>query len=189
MLIIPEHNEFNPGFNHDFVDHYGISVSQMTTICSTCRKHLPVLSSCMTYHRVCNQINTTGVTSAAGTAYPFGVPGFTPILVGFVLFDAQFYMNVLQIVVCTFVLFFWPLCCLFFFDIRILITPLVSLNLSYGPFQWIQMCRSFSLFAYIYGVVGDPIIKGPGGSMRQVVGLPNNSYKPTTYVAWVRPAL
>jgi len=25
---------------------------------------------------------------------------------------------------CTF--FFWPLCCLFFFDIRILITPLVS---------------------------------------------------------------
>jgi hypothetical protein len=32
MLIIPEHNEFNPGFNHDFVDHYGISVSQMTTM-------------------------------------------------------------------------------------------------------------------------------------------------------------
>jgi hypothetical protein len=25
-------------------------------------------------------------------------------------------------------LFFWPLCCLFFFDIRILITPLVSSN-------------------------------------------------------------
>ena len=29
---------------------------------------------------------------------------------------------------CTF--FFWPLCCLFFFDIRILITPLVSSNSS-----------------------------------------------------------
>ena len=27
-------------------------------------------------------------------------------------------------------LFFWSLCCLFFFDIRILITPLVSLNSS-----------------------------------------------------------
>jgi hypothetical protein len=26
--------------------------------------------------------------------------------------------------------FFWPLCCLFFFDIRILITPLVSSNSS-----------------------------------------------------------
>jgi len=30
---------------------------------------------------------------------------------------------------CTF--FFWPLCCLFFFDIRFLIAPLVSSNSSY----------------------------------------------------------
>ena len=29
-----------------------------------------------------------------------------------------------------FYFFFWPLCCLFFFDIRILITPLVSSNSS-----------------------------------------------------------
>ena len=29
---------------------------------------------------------------------------------------------------------FWPLCCLFFFDIRILITPLVSSNTSYGVY-------------------------------------------------------
>ena len=28
--------------------------------------------------------------------------------------------------------------------------------------------------------------KGPGGSMSQVVGLPNNSYKPITNKAWVR---
>jgi hypothetical protein len=27
--------------------------------------------------------------------------------------------------------FFWPLCCLFFFDVRILITPFVSSNSSY----------------------------------------------------------
>ena len=26
----------------------------------------------MTYHRVCNYINTTGATSGAGTAYPSG---------------------------------------------------------------------------------------------------------------------
>ena len=32
-------------------------------------------------------------------------------------------------VVCSSV--FWPLCCLFFFDIRILITPVVSSNSSY----------------------------------------------------------
>jgi len=31
---------------------------------------------------------------------------------------------------CTF--FFWSLCCLFLFDIRILITPLVSSNFSYS---------------------------------------------------------
>ena len=65
-------------------------------------------------------------------------------LVGFVLLDLWFCVCVLWIVVCPFVLFllaivlsvllsfghcvvcssvFWPLCCLFFFDIRILITP------------------------------------------------------------------
>ena len=47
-------------------------------ICSTCCKHFPVLSSFMTYHQVCNQINTTGVTSGRGTAYPSGAPEFTP---------------------------------------------------------------------------------------------------------------
>jgi hypothetical protein len=36
----------------------------------------------MTYHRVCNQINTTGATSGAGTAYPSGAPEFTPIFSG-----------------------------------------------------------------------------------------------------------
>jgi len=36
-------------------------------------------------------------------------------------------------------LFFWPLCCLFFFDIRILITPLVSSNSSY-PLIYMDIC-------------------------------------------------
>ena len=57
----------------------------------------------MTYHRVCNQINMTGVTSRAGIADPSGVHRF---LVGFVLFDNQFYVYVLQIVLLFF--FFWP---------------------------------------------------------------------------------
>ena len=68
------------GCHHDLVDRYGISVSQMTTICSTCRKHFPVLTSFMTYHRVCNQINTTSDTSGAGIAYPSGSYEFTPDL-------------------------------------------------------------------------------------------------------------
>ena len=70
--------------------------------------------------------------------------------------------------------FFWPLCCLFFFDIRILITPLVSSNTSYkmewgvrlhGPItcyvifwniahqHWIYMnrgyCNSFHLYLWL----------------------------------------
>ena len=32
-------------------------------------------------------------------------------------------------------------------------------------------------------------LKGPGGSMSQVVGLPNNSYKPITNTAWVHARL
>jgi hypothetical protein len=36
-------------------------------------KHNPVLSSFMTYHRVCDKSNTTGATCGAGTAYPSGV--------------------------------------------------------------------------------------------------------------------
>ena len=47
-------------------------------ICSTSRKHFPVLSSFMTYHCVCTQIKTTGATSWAGTAYLSGAPEFTP---------------------------------------------------------------------------------------------------------------
>jgi hypothetical protein len=36
------------------------------------------LSSFMTNHRVCNYINTTGVTSGAGTANSSGAPEFIP---------------------------------------------------------------------------------------------------------------
>ena len=47
-------------------------------ICSICRKPFPVNFSFMTYHRVGIQINTTGATSGAGTAYSSGAPKFTP---------------------------------------------------------------------------------------------------------------
>jgi hypothetical protein len=39
------------------------------------------------------------------------------------------------LVVCSFVLFLWPLCCLSFFDLLVLITPLVSSNSSF-IFLW-----------------------------------------------------
>ena len=116
------------GRHHDLVDRYGISVPR---ICSTCRKHFPVVSSFTTYYRVYNQINTTGATSGAGTAYPsehlssltlFSEVCVTQSLVLYVCFiDPCLFF-------CTF--FFWPLCFPFFFDIRIMIAPLVSSNSS-----------------------------------------------------------
>ena len=104
---------------------------QETFICSTCRKHFPVLSSFMTYHWGYNQINTTGITSGAGTAYPSGALEFTAV------FDGVRVTRSLVVCIC-FVdrclslcpLSFWPLCCLFFFELRILITSLISSNSS-----------------------------------------------------------
>ena len=70
-----------------------------------------------------------GATSGAGTAYPsehitsspdFSWVRVTRSLVLYVCFvDRCLYF------------FCWPLCCLFFLDIRILIAPLVSSNSSY----------------------------------------------------------
>ena len=105
-----------------------------------CRKPFPVLSSFMTYHRVCDQINTTGATSRAGTAYPSGTPTFQwgsccsifrfACICCRSLFVLLFFC-ILVIVLSVLLrytdsdyLFVWSLCCLLFFDIRILITSL-----------------------------------------------------------------
>ena len=53
------------------------------------------------------------------------LPGFSGIHV------TRSFMCVLWIVVCPFVLFFWSLCRLSFFDLRILVTPLVSFSSSH----------------------------------------------------------
>ena len=56
--------------------------------------------------RICNQINTTGATSGAGTAYPSGAPEFiTGFQWGSCYSILSFMCNVLLIVVCPFVLF------------------------------------------------------------------------------------
>ena len=99
---------------------------------STCRKHFPILSSFMTYHRVCNQINTRGVTSGGGTNYPSGAPEFTPVFSGvrvtrFFCFLCMFSRSLFVLLQFS----VWPMCCLVFFDIRILITPLASSNFVY----------------------------------------------------------
>ena len=47
---------------------------------SVCRDHYAVLSSLMTYDRVCNNNNSTGATSGAGTAYPSGPNWFHSLI-------------------------------------------------------------------------------------------------------------
>ena len=80
-----------------------------------------ILSSFITYLHDCNNSNKTCVTSEEGTAYHSGalefIRGFWWVCV------AQSF--VFSIFVCPFVLFFWPLYCLSFFDLQLLITPLV----------------------------------------------------------------
>jgi hypothetical protein len=70
-----------------------------------------------------------GITSGAGICYPSGAPEFTP---GF-QWGSCYSIFSFICMFCRFVLlsfFLWPLCCLFFFDILILIAPLVSSNSS-----------------------------------------------------------
>jgi hypothetical protein len=77
-------------------------------------------------------IYTTGATSGARTAYPYLCS--PPVLVGVRV--AQFFVLCVCFVdrclsFCT--CFFWPLYCLSFFDLRILITSLISWNPSWFP--------------------------------------------------------
>jgi hypothetical protein len=73
-----------------------------------------------------------GVTSGAGTAYPSGAPEFIPGFSGVrVTRSLVLYVCFVDRCLSFCAFFFWPLCCLFFFDIRILISPLVSSNSSY----------------------------------------------------------
>ena len=107
--------------------------NKIKSICSVCRNQKPVLFLFMTYHRVCNKSNTTGVTSGAGTAYPSGAPEFIPFLWEFVLLNFKCLRSVLNYYrSLSFILFFffWPLCCMSF-GLRLLITPLASSNFSF----------------------------------------------------------
>ena len=77
------------------------------------------------------QINTTGATSGAGTAYPSGVPVFSPSYQRGSCYSISSFMCMFCRSLCVLLsFFFWPFFGLCFFDLRILITPLVSSNSS-----------------------------------------------------------
>ena len=103
-----------------------VYMSLMTTDMFHLCKHFPILSSFITYHQVCYYINTTGATSVAGTAYTSGSPEFPRFQWGS-CFSIFSFMCMFCRSLFVILYFFLPFCCLFF-DIWILITPLVSSN-------------------------------------------------------------
>jgi len=90
---------------------------------SVCCNHYPVLSSFMTYYRLCNKSNTTSVTSGVGSAYYSGAPHvfsgvyFAQSLVFCLMFYRSRFIRLF--------FFFSLLYCLFFFDLRFINTTLV----------------------------------------------------------------
>jgi hypothetical protein len=83
------------GRYHDLVDRYGISVSQWPRICSTSRKHFPVLSSSTTYYRFGTRLTQrVPLVEQELPTLPEHMSS-PPVLVGFVLLDFYLYMYVL----------------------------------------------------------------------------------------------
>ena len=98
---------------------------KLPRICSTCI-HSPVLSSFTAYYLVRNKINTTCAISGTGTAYSSGAPEFTPGFRGICLIWSLFLIVMFCRSLFVFLYFFLlPLCYLSFFNMRILIAPLV----------------------------------------------------------------
>ena len=85
--------------DHNFVDRYGVC-HKWPWRCSVCSNHRPVISSFVTYHRVCNKSNTMGTT---GYCLPFRSTWVhTWFLVGFMLFDLVAFCVMLCRSVCPF---------------------------------------------------------------------------------------
>jgi hypothetical protein len=115
------------GWHRDFINVTEYLCHKCPRICSLNRNRNSVLSSSIPFltnqHRICNKSNTTGAICGAGTAYTYGVPEFIPgSLIGFVLLDLEF--SVFCFV--DHCLSSWPLYCLYFIHLRLLVPPLVS---------------------------------------------------------------
>ena len=99
----------------------------------------------------------TGITCEAGIAYPSGAPGFTPD------FSGVHVAPVFRVMFCrsSFVLlsfFSWPLCWLRFYDLRLLITSLVS-YICISPLLYCFLLSSSSIYCLDYfGLFHDYII-------------------------------
>jgi hypothetical protein len=119
------------GRHHDLIGRYRICVTndhEYATLVVNTSLSFP---RCSWHYWICNKINTTGVTSGAGTAHPSEASVFTPIF-GEVRVTRSLVWYVCFVDRClSFCPFsFDPMCCMFFFDKWILITLLVSSSSS-----------------------------------------------------------
>ena len=104
-------------------------------ICSVCRNHNSVLSSFITYHRVCYKRNTTGAVCGAETNYPS--PAHESPLLGFLWCSYWLIFSILCVVFCWLL---FPLLFLF-------VCPFTSSDYLFGIFF---MCDNSTGGAFIY---------------------------------------
>ena len=98
-------------------------------ICFVCRNQNQVLSSNMTYHRICSNSTTTGDTCETGNVYSYGAHEFTSAFGGFLLLE-HFCVIFGRSWFVPLSFFIWSLCSLSFFDLRLLLTTLLSSSFS-----------------------------------------------------------
>ena len=105
-------------------------------ISPTCHKHFPVPSSFMTYHlfitRLTRRVPLVEQELLTLPEHLSSLPVFSGVRV---IRSLALYVCFIDRCLSICIFFFGPLRCLFFFNIRILITPLVSSNSSYWAFQ------------------------------------------------------
>ena len=94
----------------------------------------------MKYHRVSNKStsNTADAISGAGTVYTSGAPEFTPVFSGVRVAQSLIFCVVFfRLMLFLLSFFFWTLYCPFF-DLRLLVVHLLSLNFSFNN-QWMHL--------------------------------------------------
>ena len=110
-------------------------------VCSGYRNHNPVLSSFMAYHRFYNTTTTISSASGADTAYLFA--HMSSPLVFSVVRAVQYLVFCVVFHRSLFVPFQWPLSCLSFSDLWLVITP------SFG------ICKIFSWLSDPFSCIYD----------------------------------
>jgi hypothetical protein len=117
------------------------------------------------YHTACNTSNTTGATCGTGNVYTSGVHSSCPVfsgvpVAGSLVFCVLFCSSLFVLLS----LFFWPLCCPFFFNLRLLITlfqtfPQIFLSIIIFNFvRWRARCPILCQFQHFFYCVTSDII-------------------------------